>query len=74
MKHCLITALLCLSCVSLGCSESKNTQAITQAKSDTSLQEHTKEFTPRVEEVVPGIHMAIGYGLALPNSDGFDKT
>ena len=29
-----------------------------------SLKAHTKTFTKRIEEPVPGVHVAIGYGLA----------
>ncbi|MEC9466640.1 MAG: alkyl sulfatase dimerization domain-containing protein [Myxococcota bacterium] len=47
-----------------GCRSKVATQAIAQARSETTLAEHTKEFEPRVEEVVEGVHVAIGYGLA----------
>ena len=48
-----------------GCQPSPpSNQAVSQAQSEASLQEHSKVFNPRVEEVVPGIHVAIGYGLA----------
>ena len=47
-----------------GCRSQVVTQAVSQAKSETTLAEHTKEFEPRVVEVVDGVHVAIGYGLA----------
>ena len=47
-----------------GCSPDVATRAVAQAKSEATLAQHSEEFTPRVEEVVEGVHVAIGYGLA----------
>ncbi|MEM7300127.1 MAG: alkyl sulfatase dimerization domain-containing protein [Pseudomonadota bacterium] len=59
-----IGAYLVLNPGSEPVAQEKRFASVSDVASAPSLKEHTKIFEQRIEEVIPNVHVAIGYGLA----------